>query len=132
MKRQIPERNRSRYGWWLAVLLIRYQERGEDLSDQQRRCVTWENTILIKAGDREEAYRKAVRRGRLEHSEGWDCIDEVTRKKGRWVFEGLASLMPVYERLTDGAEILWHEHRVSVKRVKSLVRAKKDLEAFQD
>jgi len=32
----------------------------------------------------------------------------------RWVFEGITELLPVYERLQDGAEIMWAE-KESVK-----------------
>ena len=132
MKRKIPARNKSPFGWWIAVILVRYEQQGEDRSNLNRRCLAWENTIVLKAKDREEAYRKAVAQGKLHGSKGWDCIDHDTRRKGKWVFEGIASLLPIYEELEDGAEILWNEHKVSLRKLKTWVRPKLQLETFQD
>ena len=128
-KDRIPYRNRSPYGWWLATCLERFQFFDEDKSNPNRRCIAWENTILLKAKDREEAYRKAIKDGKL--SEGGES--ELNGRKGTWIFEGLTSLLPIYEELEDGAEILWVEHKnFAVKTVKNWVCKKKELEAFLD
>ena len=52
----------------------------------------------------------------------------------RLVFEGLASLLPVYDELDeDGAEILFDDcENITVGRVQSWVRQKSELEAFDD
>ena len=130
MKRKIPDSNRSPHGWWIATLVERYEHCDEDTSNLNRRCTAWHNTILIKAHDRNEAYRKAVHQGSL-------CSDSVCGpsggRQGHWVFEGLASLLPVYGKLGDGSEVLWQEAKnIAVKTVKSDVRKKKDLECFRD
>jgi hypothetical protein len=128
-KDRIPYRNKSPYGWWLATCLERFEFYDEDKSNSNRRCIAWENTILIKAKDREEAYGKAVENGKL--SDGSEA--DFNGRKGTWVFEGLTSLIPIYEELEDGAEILWDEHKnCAVKTVKSWVRTKGELEAFTD
>jgi len=131
-KKEIPVRNKSPFGWWIAAILLRYEEQGEDRKNLSRRCLAWVNTIIIKAKNREEAYRKAIFQGESHQSKKWDSIDTKTRRKGRWNFEGLMSLLPIYEELEDGAEVLWDQHKVSVKRVKSWVKSKKELETFQD
>jgi hypothetical protein len=54
-------------------------------------------------------------------------------KKVRWIYEGLTHLLPIYEELEDGSEVLWKEHENrSVKKIKSLVKRKEDLETFDD
>src|SRR4051812_14682412 len=116
-KRPIPHKNRSPHGWWLASYVERLEYYDEDASKPDRRCLAWENTILIKAADREQAYRKAVAMGRLvDGSEAWDAS---TGRKGCWRYEGLTSLLPIYDALEDGSEILWIEHAgKSVRKVK--------------
>ncbi|MEN6626826.1 MAG: DUF4288 domain-containing protein [Candidatus Sumerlaeia bacterium] len=124
MAKKIPCRNKSPYGWWVASILQRYEAEGEDTNNPKRRCLAWENTIILKAKDRNEAYRKAVANGKLCQSSG--------PHKGRWVFEGLTSLNPIYEKLEDGAEIIWQERHFSAKRIRSMVKAKKELPCFDD
>ena len=128
---KIPHRNRSPHGWWIASYVERFEYYDEKRRNLSRRCLAWENTILLKARNREEAWRKALAHGRL--SEGTEALDTKTRRKGAWRFEGLTSLLPVYDRLEDGAEVLWAEHSGrTVRSVRALVKAKKDLEAFND
>ncbi|WP_408952926.1 hypothetical protein [Lysobacter sp. Hz 25] len=76
------------------------------------------------------AYDKAVALGRAGCTE---FSDPDTGQTGRWVFEGLLSLLPVYEQLGDGAELLWVEHRNrTVAKVRSWIKQKHELEAFDD
>jgi len=84
----------------------------------------------LKARDREEAYTRAVELGSDNHST-FESPDG--KKTGRWVFEGLTSLLPIYEELEDGSEIMWtqHENR-TVRKIRSLVKSKQELEAFDD
>ena len=129
--RIIPHRNRSPDGWWIASYLERFEYYDEDTRNLNRRCKAWENTILVKARDRNEAWRKAMAQGRL--SEGNQASDSETGRKGVWRFEGLTSLLPIYEELEDGAEILWVEHAGrSVRSVRALVKRKRDLAVFDD
>jgi hypothetical protein len=131
MSKRIPTCNRSPHGWWVATLVVRFEYYGEDKSNPRRRCGADENVVLIKARGREQAYKKAVAEGRVGH--GIEGINTDTRRKGIWVFEGVSSLLPVYDKLEDGAEIMWTSHQnITVGRVKSWVRKKAELEAFRD
>jgi hypothetical protein len=127
----IPHRNRSPHGWWVASYLQRFEYYDEDRSNPNRRCLAWENTILIQAPNREQAYRKAVAAGRVgDRSEAWDAD---TKRKGCWRYEGVTSLLPIYEPLEDGSEIMWTEHTGrSVRTVQQLVKKKRALAAFDD
>jgi Domain of unknown function (DUF4288) len=128
---KIPFRNRNHSGWCLASYIERFEYFDENKSNNARRCLAWENTVLIRARSREQAYRKAVALGRQSNGNaGWNS---ETKRRGAWRFEGLTELLPVYEELTDGAEILWKEHENrTVKTIKSLVKRKRDLSVFND
>jgi len=56
IRKEIPRRNRNQTGWWIASYIERFEFYDEDKLNANRRCLAWENTILIKAEDREEAY----------------------------------------------------------------------------
>jgi hypothetical protein len=43
----------------------------------------------------------------------------------QWLFEGVTELLPIYEKLGDGTEIMWAEHRqLILKNIRSRVRKK--------
>ena len=122
-------RNRSPHGWWIGSYVERYEFNDEDRSNLNRRCDAYENTVILKAKNREEAYRKLVALASLE---GCEC-GPANGRKGFWRFEGVTDLLPIYEQLEDGAEVLWHHHRnLAVKTVKKLVTPKQELPIFDD
>ena len=128
--RKIPHRNRSPYGWWIASYIQRFEFYGEDTSNPNRRCLAHENTILVQAKQREGAYKKALKLAGTAN--GLECVNENGRK-GVWRFEGLTSLLPMFDPLEDGAEVVWVEHaNRTVKKVQAFVKSKHELEAFDD
>ncbi len=131
-KNKVLFRNRSPFGWWIASYIERFEYYDENKNNPARKCLAWENTVLVRARTREQAYRKAVALGRLSNgNEFWDSTNP--KRKGAWHFEGLTVLLPIYDELTDGAEILWTEHaNRSVKTIKSLVKRKQELSVFDD
>ena len=36
----------------------------------------------------------------------------------QWVFEGVTTIVPIYEKLKDGAEIMWENH--GARKLKNL------------
>jgi hypothetical protein len=131
-KSKIPSRNRSPFGWWVASYIERFEWKSEDRTKLKRRCLAWENTVLIKAKDREVAYQKA-RSIRKTYSPEWRNYGNHPGRPGRWVFEGLTSLLAIYEKLEDGAEIIWNEHADrTVEKIRSFVKKKSELETFID
>ena len=127
---KVPHKNRNHTGWWIASFIQRFEYHDENKANLNRRCLAWENTILIRATSREVAYRKAIAQGRVASgSEGWNS----SGRKGTWRFEGLTGLLPVYEELEDGAEILWQEHSgVSVRKIRGRIKRKHELAVFDD
>lgn len=132
-EQSIPTRNKSPYGWWVATIIERFEFDDEDLNNMRRRCRAFSNVVILKAEDREQAYLNAVEYGKcgIENKSDWS---NGKGRKGRWIFEGLSSLIPIYDELDpDGTEILFDDNNgVTVGRVKSWVRIKEELEAFDD
>jgi len=82
---------------------------------------------LVKAKNPDEAYRKALKIGKSEEQEYLNTEGDSVK----FTFEGLTSLLPIYEELEDGSELEWSEfENRSVKKIKSWVKSKQDLEVF--
>jgi hypothetical protein len=131
-KRKILHRNRSPHGWWLGSYLERFEYNDEARRNLRRRCLAYENTVLIRARNRDDAYRKLMKLGAAEASISSECWD-ANGRRGIWRFEGPTDLVPIHEPLEDGAEVLWNVHRGrSVKSIRSLVKKKEQLSVFDD
>lgn len=115
-------------GWYIAVIILRFESKQEDRSRPRRMCTTHENLTLIKARNSEEAYREALLIG--EAFSNVECVDQQGRK-GSWVFEGLNELLPVYDEIENGCELMWTLHYCSVSTAKGMVKEKGKLQAFR-
>lgn len=129
----VQQRNRSPHGWWLATYLARFELRGAPPPSSRSRCLVWENTILVRANTRETAYRRALGIAQANTPRHWRRYGPPPGRLGRWVLEGLSDLVPIYEPLRHGAELLWAEHRnTTIGRTRRRVKGKRDLEVFDD
>ena len=124
-KSKIPSRNKSSTGWWL------YREVEQWVSDRQKKITPnskfpiWENTRIIKAKNRDHALSKALKLSGVGYP--------MRTNGGEWRFVGISQLLPIYEEIEDGAEIMWEDHgRLPTKRIKQLVKSKKQLVVFDD
>jgi len=132
-KPNIPWANRSPYGWWVASYIQRFEYKGQPRMAATARCLAWENMILIRAKSRELAYTKAIRFAKEASPRRWNLFGDPPGRLGRWVFEGLTSLTPIYDPLEDGSEIIWTEHRnTTLSKVRRRIKAKHLLEVFID
>lgn len=128
--KKAEHQHRSPTGWWIASYIERAVWDDARRLPASARCTAWENTIIFKAKDRDSAYNKAVRLGSSNKS---TFSDDAGKRNGRWVFEGLTSLLPIYDELGDGAEVLWRDcSGRTLKRIRALVKKKNALEAFDD
>lgn len=128
--KKAAHQHRSPTGWWIVSYIERAVWDDASRPSASSRCMAWENTIIFKAKDRDTAYSKAVRLGSSNKS---TFSDDAGKRTGRWVFEGLTSLLPIYDELADGAEVLWRDHSGrTLRRVRAMVKKKSDLEAFSD
>lgn len=97
---------------------------GKSTSPRTRHPV-WENTRLIRAGNRDEAYQKALALAREGHPS--------RTEDGEWRSTGISMLLAVYEDLEDGAEILWEVRgSLPIESIRKRVRTKRTLTVFDD
>jgi hypothetical protein len=46
----------------------------------------------------------------------------------KWKFVGIGDLLPIYEDIENGAEIMWRDYgNIQAKRIKKIVSSKKEL-----
>ena len=117
------DKNCSPVGWYVCSYLLRFVELAwTHKDDPEAKFLSWENTVLVKASSIDEAYEKTVSIGKKakEPYQGGDSGVDV-----QWVFEGVTQVLPIYEALEDGAEIMWNERTPrKLKNLRSLVRQK--------
>lgn len=117
------DKNISPVGWYVGSYLIRFiQLNDEGNEDLENRFITWENTVIVKASNLDEAYDKVVKvanEGTEPYKGGPGAV------LVQWVLEGVTSLLPIYEDLEDGAEIMWAENNPrKLKNIRKLVTPK--------
>src|SRR4030042_345840 len=112
MSKKVPEINKSPYGWWAVTVIERYLYDDEDENNPRRRSTAWINTIMLKARDRNHAYRKAIAYTEINKGEEGYITDEKTGRRFRIVSQGLSDLFPVYDEIDeDGFEVAYTEHK---------------------
>jgi len=98
----------SPVGWYVGSYQLRFIELNEEGNDDpDASFLVWENTVIVRAEDLEEALRKVEAVGMQQTSPYKGGSEGVPVQ---WIFEGITSLLPIYEELEDGAEIMWEEH----------------------
>ena len=114
-------KNTSPVGWYVCSYLLRFVELGQPNNDDpESRFLSWENTVLIKATSIEEAYDKTIKIGEesTEPYKGGPQGVDV-----QWVLEGVTEVLPVYEEIEDGSEIMWNERPPrKLKSLRALIR----------
>lgn len=120
------DKNTSPVGWYVGSYLLRFVElEDKNNSDPEERFLSWENTIIVKAKSFNDAYKKVVKvaKSNTKPYRGGEKGIPV-----QWVFEGVTELLPIYEELEDGSEIMWAEHTPrKLKNLRKLVRERDDL-----
>lgn len=94
-------------------------------NDPERRFLSWENTVLIRAKSLDEAFDKVASLGKANATRYRGGPDGVPVK---WQYLGVTELLPIYEKIEDGAEIAWAEHKPrALKNLRSVVKSKQEL-----
>ena len=96
----------SPVGWYVGTYQLRLLNPENDNENLESRFRTWENTVLVKAKDLDEAYKKLERIGKRSSRTYKGGPDGVIVQ---WQYEGIVELLPVYEELEDGNEIMWRD-----------------------
>jgi hypothetical protein len=119
----MSDKNVSPVGWYVASYLLRFVELDRaDKEEPDARFLTWENTIIVRAVDLDDAYDKTTviaTAHTVPYKGGPDGVPV------QWVFEGVTEILPVYEEIEDGAEIMWAERQPrKLKNIRTCVRRK--------
>jgi hypothetical protein len=83
--------------------------------------LSWENTILVKANDLDDAYDK-IEKEALEQTEPYRGGEDGARVQ--WIYEGITEILPIYDELEHGTEIMFSEHNRKLKNLKKMVKNK--------
>ncbi len=115
------DKNTSPVGWYIATYLSRFIEIGnEHNEDPEARFATWENTVIVKAQTLEEAFQKVEKIG-IEHADPYKAGE--TGVPVQWAYLGIIELLPIYEELKDGSEVMWaSKHPKKLKHLTAMVK----------
>jgi hypothetical protein len=101
--------DRSPTGWYLGSYLLRFVElKDPRRNDPEARFPSWENTVLVKAPSLKRAADKVAKIGRSNSKTYLGGKPPGVPVK--WEFLGVTAVVPIYEPLTDGAEVAWQQH----------------------
>ncbi|MGQ0598339.1 DUF4288 domain-containing protein [Aquabacterium sp.] len=119
------DKNISPVGWYVCSYLLRFVELAwQHKEDPDAKFLSWENTVLVRAKSIDEAYDKTVaiaKEATSPYKGGTEGVDV------QWLFEGVTEVLPIYEELEDGAEIIWYERTPrKLKNLRALVRQKQE------
>lgn len=119
------EKISNKNGNWYIVEIIEKCEPVERNEKQElRRVTTWGNHHLIKADTPEKAFDKAVKLGK-EAEYKFTNTDKIEME---WIFVGIGELLPIYEDIEDGAELMWNDYGfISNQRTMRMPYEKKEL-----
>lgn len=130
---KIPWRNQTPYGWWIASYIQRFEWSAAKPATNRSKPLCWENTVVLQAKNREIAFRKANALAKMSATGKWQLLGDPPGRVGRWVFEGLTSLLPIYDPLEDGAEVLWVEYaNTTLGSLRRRIKSKAKLEVFKN
>lgn len=110
--------------WYIVEIIEKYEPVDRNEEKDLRRVTTWGNHHLIKADLPEKAFDKAVKIGK-EKNYKFINSDEIEMES---IFVGIGELLPIYEDIEDGAELMWNDYGfISNRRTMKMPYEKKDL-----
>ena len=115
-------KNISPVGWYVGSYLLRFIELEEPGNyDEETRFLSWENTILVQASDLDDAYDK-IEKIAVEHTEPYKGGNQGVPVQ--WIFEGITEILPIYDEIGHGSEIMFSESTKKLKNLRKLIRKK--------
>ncbi len=116
------DKNLSPVGWYVGSYILRFIEcKAKGNNRLNKKFLVWENTVIVKARNQDHAFDKIEALAKKEtkpYKGGPKGIDV------QWLFEGITEVLPIYEELGDGAEIMWAKYERSLKKIRSWRRTK--------
>jgi|TARA_B110000240_G_C13408614_1_gene414189 hypothetical protein len=110
--------------WYIAEIIEKCEPVERNEKQELRRVTTWGNHHLIKADSPEKAFDKAEKIGK-EAEYKFTNSDKIEME---WIFVGIGELLPIYEDIEDGAELMWNDYGfISNRRTLKMPYKKKEL-----
>lgn len=110
--------------WYIAEIIEKCEPVDRKEDQELRRVLTWGNHHLIKANSPEKAYEKAVQIGK----EGEYKFTNTNKIEMEWIFVGIADLIPIYNDIEDGTEIMWTDYGfISERRTQRIPQTKDEI-----
>jgi len=110
--------------WYIVEIIEKYEPVERNEKQELRRVTTWGNHHLIKADSPEKAFDKAVKLGK-EAEYKFTNSDKIEME---WIFVGIGELLPIYEDIEDGVELMWNDYGfISNRRTMRMPYKKKEL-----
>lgn len=92
--------------WFIAEIIEKCEPVIRNDESDLRRVTTYGNHHLIKADSPEEAFDKAVKLGEKSNYKFINS-DKLEMESS---FVGIGELVPIYEDIEDGAELMWTDY----------------------
>ncbi|WP_206482263.1 DUF4288 domain-containing protein [Nonlabens ponticola] len=110
--------------WFIVEIIEKCEPANRDQTQDLRRVMTWGNHHLIKANSAEHAFDKAVQLGK-ECNYKFVNSDKIEMESS---FVGIGELIPIYEDIEDGSELMWMDYGlISDRRTMKMPYQKKEL-----
>lgn len=110
--------------WYIVEIIEKYEPVDRNEEQDLRRVTTWGNHHLIKAESPEKAFDKAVKLGQ-EKNYKFINSDKIEMES---FFVGIGELLPIYEDIEDGAELMWNDYGfISNRRTMRMPYEKEEL-----
>ena len=110
--------------WYIVEILEKCEPVIRNEENDLRRVTTWGNHHLIKADSPEQAFDKAVILGK-EKNYKFINSDKIEMES---IFVGIGELIPIYEDIEDGSELMWTNYGfISNRRTMKMPYKKKEL-----
>ncbi|MFD1063551.1 DUF4288 domain-containing protein [Winogradskyella litorisediminis] len=110
--------------WYIVEIIEKCEPVHRNEKQDLRRVTTWGNHHLIKANSPEKAFDKAVKIGK-EKNYNFINSDKIEMES---IFVGIGELLPIYEDIEDGAELMWTDYGfISNRRTMKMPYEKKEL-----
>ena len=120
-----PEKiSNKKRNWYIVEIIEKCEPIERNEKQELRRVITWGNHHLIKASSPEKAFDKAVKIGK----EGEYKFLNSDNLEMEWIFVGIGELLPIYEDIEDGAELMWNDYgNISNRRTMRMPYKKEEL-----
>ena len=92
--------------WYIVEIIEKCEPVMRNENQDLRRVRTWGNFHIVKAETPKAAYKKAVKIGKV----GEYKFINSEKLEMEWIFVGIGNLIPIYEDIEDGSEIMWEDY----------------------